>query len=95
MEHFPAEYTDFDNLWLQFNKELDRLLLAGFKINQRLLPQEPGVVRNINQGGNAVYAEGNVTITNNNQQTSYGDHAVQGHQVTITHNHYRSDKQDD
>lgn len=32
--HFYATYTYFDNLWNQFNKELDRLLLAGFEMNE-------------------------------------------------------------
>ncbi|WP_160131819.1 hypothetical protein [Kordia antarctica] len=31
--HFYCFYTNFDNLWIQFNKELDRLLLADFKVN--------------------------------------------------------------
>lgn len=34
--HFYAPYTDFDNLWIQFNKELDRLLLAGFQENEQV-----------------------------------------------------------
>lgn len=32
--HFYAIYTNFDNLWNQFNKELDRLLLTDFEINE-------------------------------------------------------------
>lgn len=31
--HFYGSYTNFDNLWKQFNKELDRLLLADFTTN--------------------------------------------------------------
>lgn len=33
--HFYSTYSNFDNLWNQFNKELDRLLLTNFKINAR------------------------------------------------------------
>jgi len=32
--HFYATYSTFDNLWNQFNKELDRLLLADFEVNE-------------------------------------------------------------
>ncbi len=28
--HFYSPYSDFNDLWLQFNKELDRLLLDNF-----------------------------------------------------------------
>ena len=31
LEHFYAAYSDFNHLWLQFNKELDRLLLEDFE----------------------------------------------------------------
>ena len=31
LEHFYASYTDFKDFWLQFNKELDRLLLEDFE----------------------------------------------------------------
>jgi len=31
--HFYASYSTFDNLWNQFNKELDRLLLTDFEQN--------------------------------------------------------------
>ncbi len=33
--HFYPSYTDFNDLWNQFNKELDRLLLDDFGINNR------------------------------------------------------------
>jgi len=32
--HFYTTYSTFDNLWNQFNKELDRLLLAEFEVNE-------------------------------------------------------------
>jgi len=31
--HFYSPYSTFDNLWNQFNKELDRLLLTDFLVN--------------------------------------------------------------
>ena len=49
--HFYATYTTFDNLWNQFNKELDRLLLADFEVNE--------IVQNItnikNQFNNGIF----------------------------------------
>ncbi len=33
LEHFSSSYSNFDDLWNQFNKELDRLLLADFESN--------------------------------------------------------------
>ncbi len=32
--HFYASYSNFDHLWNQFNKELDRLLLSDFERNE-------------------------------------------------------------
>jgi len=32
--HFYATYSTFDNLWNQFKKELDRLLLTDFEVNE-------------------------------------------------------------
>jgi hypothetical protein len=33
--YFYATYSNFDNLWNQFNKELDRLLVNDFKDNNK------------------------------------------------------------
>ena len=41
--HFYARYTDFNDLWNQFNKELDRLLLAEFKSNDFVKPPQTNV----------------------------------------------------
>jgi len=35
LKHFYSSYSDFDNLWNQFNKELDRLLLDNFEKNNK------------------------------------------------------------
>jgi hypothetical protein len=54
--HFYAHYTDFDDLWNQLNKELDRLLLdefKKFKSNER----ENRNLRDIHQGEKSVYIE--------------------------------------
>jgi len=32
--HFYATYSTFDNLWNQFNKELERLFLTDFEVNE-------------------------------------------------------------
>ncbi|WP_235923295.1 hypothetical protein [Candidatus Chlorobium masyuteum] len=56
--HFYATYTDSNDLWNQFNKELERLEDADFKKNDI-------VTRTINQGKKSVYIEngGNITLT--------------------------------
>lgn len=48
LEHFYSSYIDFNDLWKQFNKELDRLLLADFKENLLTLKHDAGIVVNNN-----------------------------------------------
>jgi len=55
LDHFYARYTDFNDLWLQFNQELDRLELAEFKKNIHTAKNEDD--RTINQGDKSVYVE--------------------------------------
>lgn len=51
--HFYSKYTEFDNLWSQFNKELDRLLLADFN---EFLPDSPNAGNiTINQQAEKIY----------------------------------------
>ena len=62
--HFYSLYNDFDNLWIQFNKELDRLLLEDFK-EFKFAYDEDKPNRTITQGKKSVYLErpeGNVNI---------------------------------
>ena len=40
--HFHSPYTDFNDLWNQFNKELDRLLLADFNENEQVWKNQDG-----------------------------------------------------
>ena len=59
--HFYATYSNFDNLWNQFNKELDRLVEDDFK-EFKFIPQSN---RTINQGDKSTYIEevkGNITL---------------------------------
>lgn len=51
--HFYCSYDDFNDLWVQFNRELDRLETAAFAENRR--PVEPA--RTITQGDKSVYIE--------------------------------------
>ena len=44
--HFYASYSNFDNLWNQFNKELDRLLLDDFMTNNQNKKNETIVINN-------------------------------------------------
>jgi hypothetical protein len=41
--HFYSPYKDFNDLWNQFNKELDRLLLAGFEENEPVWKKANGI----------------------------------------------------
>ncbi len=41
--HFYSPYSTFDSLWNQFNKELDRLLLADLKTNDIALNSIPKI----------------------------------------------------
>ncbi len=38
LKHFYANFKDFNDLWNQFNKELDRLEAEGFTENKRMEP---------------------------------------------------------
>lgn len=40
--HFYSPYKDFNDLWNQFNKELDRLLLADFDENEQVWKKTDG-----------------------------------------------------
>lgn len=51
--HFYCSYADFNDLWVQFNRELDRLETAAFAENRR--PAESA--RTITQGDKSVYIE--------------------------------------
>ncbi len=61
--HFYSFYSGFDNLWNQFNKELDRLLLNRFD-KFEFVGSETKNGRNIKIGDKSSYFEnsGNVTI---------------------------------
>jgi len=41
--HFYSPYNDFNDLWNQFNKELDRLLLADFNENEQVWKNQYGM----------------------------------------------------
>ncbi len=58
--HFYATYTTSDDLWNQFNKELERLEVAGFEKND--IPN-----RTIIQGDKSVYVEKGDGLTINIQ----------------------------
>lgn len=64
--HFYSQYESFSDLWLQFNRELDRLLLADFEENV-FNGRGETVVRNVTQGEKSVYVEnaGDVNFTIN------------------------------
>ncbi|QWF69838.1 hypothetical protein KEF85_10740 [Methylomonas paludis] len=55
LDHFYTQYIGFDDLWRQFNLELDRLELAGFKLNVHRTAS--GNSRSIIQGDKSVYIE--------------------------------------
>ena len=54
--HFYARYTDFNHLWTQFSKELDRLEKTKFKINDHTAVKS-GDTRTIQQGDKSIYIE--------------------------------------
>ena len=54
--HFYAHYTDFNHLWSQFNKELDRLEMTKFKINDHTAVKSAGN-RTIKMGDKSIYIE--------------------------------------
>lgn len=55
LKHFYCKYKDFNDLWNQFNKELDRLELTGFVENKKT--KEAKITRKIKQGDKSVYIE--------------------------------------
>ena len=62
--HFYSGYSDFNELWQQFNKELDRLELAEFKENKHSAEQITAI-RNIKQGNKSIYMENAQGLTIN------------------------------
>jgi len=60
--HFYASYKDSEHLWNQFNKELDRLLLDGFELNNQTQKNESIVVNN--QGATIKNQINNSTFNN-------------------------------
>ena len=54
--HFYSTYNDFNNLWIQFNKELDRLLFDDFK-EFKFSWKKDKTERIIKQGKKSVYIE--------------------------------------
>ena len=54
--HFYADYTDFNHLWSQFNKELDRLEKAEFEINDHPAVKRSDT-RSIKMGNKGPYIE--------------------------------------
>jgi hypothetical protein len=53
LKHFPADFTGFDSLWNQFNKELDWLEADGFTENKRIENQKG--IRSITQNAEKIY----------------------------------------
>lgn len=65
LEHFYCPYAGFNDLWKQFNKELDRLLLNNFESFE--FDTNEVVKRTIIQGDKSNYFEnikGDITINN-------------------------------
>jgi hypothetical protein len=65
--HFEAIYTNGDDLWVKFNKELDRLEQAGFEKNEFVKTTVNITSRTITQGKKSVYVENGNGITINIQ----------------------------
>ncbi|QGY47805.1 hypothetical protein GM418_30355 [Maribellus comscasis] len=53
LKHFYSGFSDFNDLWNQFNKELDRLEADGFTENKR--PEQKTGEKNITQNAEKVY----------------------------------------
>jgi len=53
LKHFYASFTDFNDLWNQFNKELERLAADGFTENKR--PDQEGSPKTISQTADKIY----------------------------------------
>jgi len=56
LKHFYCPYDDFNDLWNQFNKELERLAKGDFLKNDFVLPNNAST-RTINQGDKGIYIE--------------------------------------
>ena len=65
--HFEATYTDSNDLWVQFNKELDRLEKDGFAKNEFVKAMVGSSTRTITQGDKSVYVEKGNGVTINIQ----------------------------
>jgi hypothetical protein len=53
LKHFYANFNDINDLWNQFNKELDRLEADGFTENKR--PEKNAAQTNITQNAEKIY----------------------------------------
>lgn len=53
LKHFYSNFNDFNDLWKQFNKELDRLEADGFTENKR--PEKNGGEMKITQTADKIY----------------------------------------
>jgi hypothetical protein len=53
LKHFYCNFNDFNDLWNQFNKELERLEADGFTENKR--PDSESTSRTINQTADKIY----------------------------------------
>jgi hypothetical protein len=62
LKHFYASFTDFNDLWNQFNKELERLGADGFTENKR--PENETSPRTINQAAEKIYNIHNIDTAN-------------------------------
>lgn len=56
LEHFYSTYKDFNDLWKQFNKELDRMLVVDFK-EFRVEKDRGHASRKVNLGDKSIYIE--------------------------------------
>jgi hypothetical protein len=57
LQHFYCPFTDANDLWNQFNKELDRLEVAEFR---EFISPEMG--RNISQNHSNIVGDGNINL---------------------------------
>jgi hypothetical protein len=53
LKHFYCDFNDFNDLWNQFNKELERLEADGFTENKR--PDSNSTTKTINQTADKIY----------------------------------------
>jgi len=53
LKHFYANFNDINDLWNQFNKELDRLETADFAENKR--PGNESILTTFNQTADKIY----------------------------------------